>query len=127
MLPWASIIVLAVFIYVVPDGFDLGFGILFRRFPAGPDRDTAMNSIAPVWDGNETWLVMGGGGLLAAFPLVKTSRAWAPRRASTPSGAITACGARRTTSTPGPQEPCAATCRPSMPSPVRWGGTAKGY
>ena len=66
---WALIIFLAVFIYVVLDGFDLGIGILFRRFPVGHDRDTAMNSIAPVWDGNETWLVMGGGGLLAAFPL----------------------------------------------------------
>lgn len=66
---WAFIIVLAVFIYVVLDGFDLGIGILFRRFAVGSDRDTAMNSIAPVWDGNETWLVMGGGGLLAAFPL----------------------------------------------------------
>ena len=66
---WAFIIVLAVFIYVVLDGFDLGIGILFGRFPVGADRDTAMNSIAPVWDGNETWLVMGGGGLLAAFPL----------------------------------------------------------
>ena len=66
---WASIIVLAVFIYVVLDGFDLGIGILFRRFAVGDDRDAAMNSIAPVWDGNETWLVMGGGGLLAAFPL----------------------------------------------------------
>ncbi|MCX2863341.1 cytochrome d ubiquinol oxidase subunit II [Paucibacter sp. PLA-PC-4] len=66
---WAFIIVLAVFIYVVLDGFDLGIGILFNSFEVGPDRDTAMNSIAPVWDGNETWLVMGGGGLLAAFPL----------------------------------------------------------
>jgi cytochrome d ubiquinol oxidase subunit II len=66
---WAFIIVLAVFIYVALDGFDLGIGILFRSFAVGPDRDTAMNSIAPVWDGNETWLVMGGGGLLAAFPL----------------------------------------------------------
>jgi cytochrome bd ubiquinol oxidase subunit II len=66
---WAFIIVLAVFIYVALDGFDLGIGILFRRFAVGHDRDTAMNSIAPVWDGNETWLVMGGGGLLAAFPL----------------------------------------------------------
>jgi hypothetical protein len=70
-------IVLAMFIYVVPDGFDLGFGTLFRRFPVGQDRDTVMNSIAPVWDGNETWLAMGGGGLLAAFPVVTTSRAWA--------------------------------------------------
>jgi len=68
-LVWAFIIALAVFIYVVLDGFDLGIGILFSTFEVGRDRDTAMNSIAPVWDGNETWLVMGGGGLLAAFPL----------------------------------------------------------
>ena len=68
-LVWALIIVVAVFIYVVLDGFDLGIGILFGSFKVGHDRDTAMNSIAPVWDGNETWLVMGGGGLLAAFPL----------------------------------------------------------
>ena len=66
---WAFIIALAVFIYVVLDGFDLGIGILFHTFEVGHDRDTAMNSVAPVWDGNETWLVMGGGGLLAAFPL----------------------------------------------------------
>ena len=66
---WAFIIVLAVFIYVVLDGFDLGIGILFNTFKVGHDRDTAMNSIAPVWDANQTWLVMGGGGLLAAFPL----------------------------------------------------------
>jgi cytochrome d ubiquinol oxidase subunit II len=66
---WAFIIVVAVFLYVVLDGFDLGIGILFNTIEVGHDRDTAMNSIAPVWDGNETWLVMGGGGLLAAFPL----------------------------------------------------------
>ena len=66
---WACIIAFAVFAYVVMDGFDLGIGILFRSFPVGEERDQAMNSIAPVWDGNETWLVMGGGGLLAAFPL----------------------------------------------------------
>jgi cytochrome d ubiquinol oxidase subunit II len=66
---WALIIVFAVFVYVVMDGFDLGIGILFPSFAVGHDRDTAMNSIAPVWDGNETWLVLGGGGLLAAFPL----------------------------------------------------------
>jgi cytochrome d ubiquinol oxidase subunit II len=66
---WALIIFVAVFLYVVLDGFDLGIGILFRSFKVGHDRDTAMNTIAPVWDGNETWLVMGGGGLLAAFPL----------------------------------------------------------
>jgi cytochrome d ubiquinol oxidase subunit II len=66
---WAGIIVFAVAMYVIMDGFDLGIGILFTRFKVGTERDTAMNSIAPVWDGNETWLVMGGGGLLAAFPL----------------------------------------------------------
>ncbi|MBS3996565.1 MAG: cytochrome d ubiquinol oxidase subunit II [Hydrogenophaga sp.] len=68
-LVWALIIVVALFVYVVMDGFDLGIGILFPLFPVGHERDTAMNSIAPVWDGNETWLVLGGGGLLAAFPL----------------------------------------------------------
>lgn len=66
---WAGIIAFAVAAYVVMDGFDLGIGILFPRFRVGAERDMAMNSIAPVWDGNETWLVMGGGGLLAAFPL----------------------------------------------------------
>jgi cytochrome d ubiquinol oxidase subunit II len=66
---WAVIIAFAVAMYVVMDGFDLGIGILFPRIPVGPDRDQAMNSIAPVWDGNETWLVLGGGGLMAAFPL----------------------------------------------------------
>ena len=68
-LVWAFIIVFAVFVYVVMDGFDLGIGILFPQLQVGVERDTAMNSVAPVWDGNETWLVLGGGGLLAAFPL----------------------------------------------------------
>ncbi|API59998.1 cytochrome d ubiquinol oxidase subunit II [Tardibacter chloracetimidivorans] len=66
---WAAIIAFAVAAYVVMDGFDLGIGILFPGFRVGGERDMAMNSIAPVWDGNETWLVLGGGGLLAAFPL----------------------------------------------------------
>ncbi len=66
---WAFIIAFAVFMYVVMDGFDLGIGILFPAFARGEERDQAMNAIAPVWDGNETWLVLGGGGLLAAFPL----------------------------------------------------------
>lgn len=66
---WACIIGFAIIAYVVMDGFDLGIGILFPFFKVGQDRDTAMNSIAPVWDGNETWLVMGVGGLFAAFPL----------------------------------------------------------
>jgi cytochrome d ubiquinol oxidase subunit II len=51
------------------DGFDLGLGILFPFFPKREDRNVMMNSVAPVWDGNETWLVLGGGGLFAAFPL----------------------------------------------------------
>jgi cytochrome bd ubiquinol oxidase subunit II len=66
---WAFIIAFAVFVYVVMDGFDLGLGILFPLFPEKRDRDIIMNSVAPVWDGNETWLVLGGGGLMAAFPL----------------------------------------------------------
>lgn len=66
---WAAIIAFAVFMYVLMDGFDLGVGILFRAAPSDADRDRMMNSVAPVWDGNETWLVLGGGGLLAAFPL----------------------------------------------------------
>lgn len=66
---WAAIIAFAVLAYVVLDGFDLGVGILFPFFPEKHDRDVMMNSVAPVWDGNETWLVLGGGGLLAVFPL----------------------------------------------------------
>ena len=66
---FAFIIAFAILAYVVMDGFDLGIGILFPFLPVGRERDSAMNSVAPVWDGNETWLVMGGGGLLAAFPL----------------------------------------------------------
>ena len=66
---WVSIIALAIFAYVVMDGFDLGIGILFPTLAVGVERDQAMNSVAPVWDGNETWLVFGGGVLLAAFPL----------------------------------------------------------
>ena len=66
---WAFIIAFAVFVYIVMDGFDLGLGILFPFFPKKADRDVIMNSVAPVWDGNETWLVLGGGGLMAAFPL----------------------------------------------------------
>ncbi len=65
---WALIIAFAVFAYVVMDGFDLGIGILFPTLKEN-ERANAMNSIAPVWDGNETWLVLGGGGLMAAFPM----------------------------------------------------------
>src|ERR1700681_3543927 len=66
---WAFIIAFAVFVYIVMDGFDLGLGILFPMFPGKADRDVIMDSVAPVWDGNETWLILGGGGLMAAFPL----------------------------------------------------------
>ncbi len=66
---WAFIIAFAVFMYVVMDGFDLGLGMLFPLFSTKEERDIIMNSVAPVWDGNETWLVLGGGGLMAAFPL----------------------------------------------------------
>ena len=66
---WALLLAFFVAMYVVMDGFDLGIGILFPRFPAGKERDMAMNSIAPVWDGNETWLILGGNALIAAFPL----------------------------------------------------------
>jgi cytochrome d ubiquinol oxidase subunit II len=66
---WAFIIAFAVFMYVVMDGFDLGLGMLFPLFSEKEERDLVMNSVAPVWDGNETWLVLGGGGLMAAFPL----------------------------------------------------------
>ncbi|GGY49332.1 cytochrome d ubiquinol oxidase subunit II [Parvularcula lutaonensis] len=66
---WAILLAVAVFIYVVLDGFDLGIGILYPFFPEKRDRDLLMNSVAPVWDGNETWLVLGGGGLFAAFPM----------------------------------------------------------
>jgi cytochrome d ubiquinol oxidase subunit II len=65
---WAGLLALAVFIYVLLDGFDLGVGILFPFANNDKDRDLMMNSVAPVWDGNETWLVLGGGGLFAAFP-----------------------------------------------------------
>src|SRR6202162_1084846 len=66
---WAIIIFFGVMMYVVMDGFDLGIGMLYPFVPDRHDRDVMMNTVAPVWDGNETWLVMGGAGLLAAFPL----------------------------------------------------------
>ena len=65
---WTVIIGVSVFMYVLLDGFDLGVGILFPLAPDHEARTTMMASVAPIWDGNETWLVMGGAGLLAAFP-----------------------------------------------------------
>ncbi|VAV94118.1 Cytochrome d ubiquinol oxidase subunit II [hydrothermal vent metagenome] len=66
---WAGVIAFSVLTYVVLDGFDLGVGILFPLLKKEKDKDLAMNTVAPVWDGNETWLVLGGGGLFAVFPL----------------------------------------------------------
>jgi cytochrome d ubiquinol oxidase subunit II len=66
---WAGLIAFAILAYVILDGFDLGVGILFPLLRGSENRDLAMNTIAPVWDGNETWLVLGGGGLFAVFPL----------------------------------------------------------
>ncbi|HEY3795926.1 MAG TPA: cytochrome d ubiquinol oxidase subunit II [Bradyrhizobium sp.] len=66
---WTLILGMAVFFYVLLDGFDLGVGILYGLAPDTESRNTIMNSIAPIWDGNETWLVLGGLGLLAAFPV----------------------------------------------------------
>jgi cytochrome d ubiquinol oxidase subunit II len=66
---WFGIIATAIFLYVLLDGFDLGVGILFPFAPSDQCRDRMMNSIAPFWDGNETWLVLSGGGMFAAFPL----------------------------------------------------------
>jgi len=67
-LAWMLVIGFAVMMYVVTDGFDLGIGILFPFVRNEADRDAMVNTVAPVWDGNETWLVLGGAGLFAAFP-----------------------------------------------------------
>src|SRR5262249_15670139 len=66
---WTILVGVAVFYYVVFDGFDLGVGMLYGLVRGDTARAIVMNSIAPVWDGNETWLIFGGIGLLAAFPL----------------------------------------------------------
>jgi cytochrome d ubiquinol oxidase subunit II len=66
---WTAILALSVFFYVVLDGFDLGVGMLYNFAPDRTARSLVMNSIAPIWDGNETWLVMGSVGLYAAFPV----------------------------------------------------------
>lgn len=66
---WFVIIVFATLMYIVMDGFDLGIGMLFSIVHTPGERDVMVNSVAPVWDGNETWLVLGGAGLFGAFPL----------------------------------------------------------
>ncbi|WP_330084981.1 cytochrome d ubiquinol oxidase subunit II [Methylocystis iwaonis] len=66
---WTFVLTFGLMMYVVMDGFDLGIGILFPFVRDRSERDTMVNTVAPVWDGNETWLVLGGAALLAAFPL----------------------------------------------------------
>jgi len=66
---FAILLAFGIAMYVVMDGFDLGLGVLFPFAPSDADRDAMMNSIAPIWDGNETWLVLGGTLLIAAFPV----------------------------------------------------------
>jgi cytochrome bd ubiquinol oxidase subunit II len=66
---WTAILAIGVFLYVALDGFDLGVGMLYNFAPDRRARDLVMNSIAPIWDGNETWLILGSVGLLAAFPV----------------------------------------------------------
>ncbi|QWT21618.1 cytochrome d ubiquinol oxidase subunit II [Bacillus sp. NP157] len=66
---WAVIIGFGVFLYVALDGFDLGIGLLFPLFNHPGDREVMFNTVAPVWDGNETWMVLGGASLYAAFPV----------------------------------------------------------
>src|ERR1700682_1130231 len=66
---WAGIIGLGVFLYLLLDGFDLGIGLLFPFFDREGEREVMMNTIAPVWDGNETWLVLGGACLYGVFPV----------------------------------------------------------
>ena len=68
-LAWVGIVGFGVFMYVLMDGFDLGIGILYPFAPSEEARDVMMNSVAPVWDFNETWLILGGAGLFAAFPI----------------------------------------------------------
>src|SRR5215468_1606539 len=66
---WIIIIAVGLMNYVILDGFDLGIGILLPFAPERAERETMVNTVAPVWDGNETWLVLGGAALLTAFPL----------------------------------------------------------
>ncbi len=68
-LVWALIILVGIAVYIVADGFDLGVGILLPFVKQEATKDEFVDSIAPVWDGNETWLILGGAALMGAFPL----------------------------------------------------------
>src|SRR3954465_11140646 len=78
-LAWAVLILFSVMMYVVMDGFDLGIGILYPFFPSKLDRDIMMQTVAPVWDGNETWFDLGGAGLFVAFPTAYATILSGPR------------------------------------------------
>jgi len=67
---WAGVIAISILIYIILDGFDLGVGILFGTTPVEEHRQEMLNTIAPFWDGNQTWLVIIGASLFAAFPVV---------------------------------------------------------
>ena len=67
---WACLLALAILLYVVLDGFSLGIALLFPTTRNEEERNTMINSIAPVWDANQTWLVFGGGALFVAFPMI---------------------------------------------------------
>jgi len=66
---WFVIIIFSTLMYIIMDGFDLGIGILFPFNKDPVERDMMVNTVAPVWDGNETWLILGGAALYGAFPL----------------------------------------------------------
>src|SRR5580698_615688 len=66
---WAGILGLGVFLYLLLDGFDLGIGLVFPFFDREGEREVMLNTVAPIWDGNETWLVLGGACLYAVFPI----------------------------------------------------------
>ena len=66
---WAFLAATAIFIYVVLDGFDLGIGILFLKERDHDHRNVMVNTVAPVWDGNETWMIFGGASLYGVFPV----------------------------------------------------------
>src|SRR5208337_1734028 len=70
---WAGVIAFSILMYVILDGFDLGVGILFGTTPVEENRQAMLNTIAPFWDGNETWLVVIGASLFAAFPVVSAA------------------------------------------------------
>jgi cytochrome bd ubiquinol oxidase subunit II len=67
---WAGVVAVSILIYVILDGFDLGIGILFGTTRVEAHRQEMLNTIAPFWDGNQTWLVIIGASLFAAFPTV---------------------------------------------------------